>query len=358
MGILSPRAGMLLAAVLLAAPGHRLPAAAAGALPAAETPSAGAAAAKDDVDDTAEAGADDSAAAPPAPEGPTSLGMELGYGWGFNTASFGHRFNANNNGDSFNYTYNLGEGVAARLEASRAVNDNLSVGLSLGYMPTDTGGSQALYMGVTTTTDTTHIHHVALPLLVMAHTRSKLGPAISIGTDFGVGPIFSQPYVEDTTQVVSDTRGVETAAIRYEKEMGTGMAFSSAINAEAQVASSLFLDLRADLFIARLPAVQANYYASFTNASGTQNSYYTANVYYVDTPPAQQVGVVPVTSTVGTTTTTTYDDGKTQYTDQVSHPGGGSAFDRFDETQTLPSGGTDDINYKVLSLTMAVRWVF
>jgi Tetratricopeptide repeat len=296
------------------------------------------------------------------PAGPWALEASVGYGWGGTTSNYGHNYNENNNGNSFVYSYAIGEGISYDLEALYKVNPYLSVGLAVDPMLTDTSASETLYESITQTANSTRVQSMAIPLTFNLHTHVPVGPKLELTTFAGVGAAFAQPYKETGTQVEQDSDGTFTTTSHYQRDLSDAMAFKAGLGAEYHLSDHLTCFFRGSMLLAHLPAESANFYSTTVDASGNQVASVEANTTYMASPP-------PVITTTATTTsvtngpndhtfTDTYDDGQMQYT-QVRHVVNGTLVSRdFRENLLVATGGSDELNYKVLAATAGIRWEF
>ena len=300
--------------------------------------------------------------APTRGAGPWSLALAGGYAWGFNSANFGRRYNGANNGTFFTYNYNVGEGAVAGLEALYQVQPGLALGLSTQPWQTYTSGSLTVYEPLTTTSDTTTVQHTVLPLFLNLHTRAQLAPGVHLGTFFGVGAVFPQPYLEDSVEHDSNTNGDFVTHVKYQRDLAPAMALRAGTEVEARFSPRLSGFLQASLMLAHIPATASNYYATTTDASGAQVLTATVDNNYVPNPPA---AVTPVLNAVtlnpgpDRTVIITSDDGPTQYTLVRRFKSGVLQSEQLNETNAISAGGSqDDINVKQLTASAGLRWEF
>jgi hypothetical protein len=299
--------------------------------------------------------ADDAALVPVG--GPWGLELEGGYGWGLNASTFGRRYNRDGNATPFTYDYNIGEGVLARAGLSADFSPGWGFGLSTLPLLEGTSGSESItYAGVSTTTDTTNLSLGLVPVLADVHTRVRLARNLFLKASFGAGAAFAQPYKETSTDAVIYPGGSQTTTVQYQRSYAPGPAFDGSVALHFQATRSCLLFLRTGLTWAQVQPTSATYFSRTYNASGRLVAESTVNDSYVSSPPKTQA--VDATTTVsGSTTTYTYDNGPTQYT-EVVQPGSDTVVaDTFTESNVLGvSSGL--LSYKVLSLSAGLRWEF
>lgn len=294
--------------------------------------------------------------------GPWALEASVGYGWGGTNGNFGHNYNENNNGNSFVYSYSIGEGFSYDLEALYKINPYLSVGLAVDPMVTDTSASETLYESITQTANSTRVQSMAVPLTVNLHTHVPVGPHLELSTFVGLGAAFAQPYKETATQVEQDPAGTFTTTSHYQRDLSDAMAFKAGLGAEYHLSDHWTCFFRGSMLLAHLPAESANFYSTTVDASGNQVGSVEANTTYMVSPPPA-ITTTPTTTTVTNgpndhTFTDTYDDGQMQYT-QVRHVVNGTLVSKdFRENLLVATGGSDELNYKVLAATAGIRWEF
>jgi hypothetical protein len=321
---------------------------------------------------------------PPVDAGPFSLQALAGYGWGFDNMTAGRRYGLTltrtasaaaavldyadiNNITRYNFQYSEGEGALAGLEALYAVNPGLSFGLLVMPLKTSTSFSVVDQAAATTTTVNTDVTQLSVPLLLNAHTSTQLSPRIRLGTLFGVGPLFPQPYMESTSQVLQDKslHSPDTTSIQYQRDYAAGVAFLGGLEASAQLSPHLALSARCGLLIGHLEPTGGSYSSRTVNSAGKVIQTTEVTDSYVSAPPAAGTATVSSNLPSGATAapgtySMTWDNGPTHIVETRTYGAAGAlASDDLREANQLSSGaGTDDINYKQLSAMLSLQWEF
>jgi len=315
---------------------------------------------------------------------PFSLQALAGYGWGFDNMTAGRRYGLTltrtasaitaiddfadiNNITRYNFQFSQGEGALAGLEAIYAVSPGLGFSLSVMPLKTDTSYSVVDQAAATTTTVNATVTQMSLPLLLNVHTSSQLSPRIHLGTLFGVGPLFPQPYIESTSQVLQDklAHSPDTTSIHYQRDYATGVAFMGGLEASAQLSQHLSLSARCGLLIGHLAPTGGSYSSTTVNSTGKAIQTTEVTDSYVSAPPA--AGTATVTSNLPSGATAapgtysmTWDNGPTHIVETRTYGAGGllSSDDLRESNQVSSGAGNDDINYKQLSATLSLLWEF
>jgi len=321
---------------------------------------------------------------PSAEQGPFSLQALAGYGWGFDNMTAGRRYGLTltrtagavtaiddyadiNNITRYSFQYSEGEGALAGLEALYAVSPGLALGLSVMPLKTSTSYSVVDQAAATTTTVNTSVTQMSLPLLINVHTSSQLSPRIRLGTLFGVGSLFPQPYIETTSQVLEDklAHSPDTTSIQYQRDYATGVAFMGGLEASAQLSAHLTLSARCGLLIGHLAPTGGSYSSATVNSTGKVIQTTEVTDSYVSAPPAVSTATVTSNLPSGATAapgtySMTWDNGPTHIVETRTYGAGGLlSSDDLRETNQVSSGaGNDDINYKQLSAAISLLWEF
>lgn len=300
--------------------------------------------------------------------GPFSLQAEIGYGFGFNEATYGHRFNRENNANPFSYDYSVGQGFTYALEPLLEVNPNLALGVAIMPVLTRASGSSSNTLAGATETDSTRVESLAIPVILTLHTRVTLAPGLKVSCFAGVGGVYSQPYVETASDTISDGASNTTEAIRYQRDYSPNLAFRGGFTLDWILAAHFSAFLDCSVLLAHLAATSVNYSAIVYNSKGQEIGSSTASDSFNADPPASLGTSAPIipksipASSSPSSATYTYNDGPTEWTSTVTYSAAGALDpyrETFSETNVISTAnGDNDINIKVLAATAGLRWEF
>jgi hypothetical protein len=300
--------------------------------------------------------------------GPFSLRGDLGWGWGLSSSDFGHRFNRTNNSNPFTYTYEPGQGLAWTLEPLLELSPALALGLSCSSLYLDdTGGATDTSAG-TTTTDSTNARELAVPVLLTVHARARLARHLLLECFAGAGGIFTQPFVETSTDTITTGASETFQTVRYQRDIAPDLAFRGGISLDWILSPTCRIFAQASFLQARQPAESVMYSSTITNAKGAVvYSATDSSTYVVDPPSAQSVAPPSVPATISSglpaagqvkKVAYSYDNGPTQWTEVVTYDHQGAQTDAvFTEDNVLGSTVNGD-TVKVLAATAGLAWSF